>query len=99
MVSTLRGVLRYLHGSGRMPIDLVDVIEGPPIYALEGIPSTIATNPLMKSMMILGRIATKAVTAATMQAGPRRSGGRTSSGRSKPLVATGHRRAVATTPS
>jgi integrase len=41
MVSTLRGVLRYLHGSGRMPTDLADAIEGPPIYALEGIPSTI----------------------------------------------------------
>lgn len=41
MVSTLRGVLRYLHGSGRMPKDLAGAIEGPPIYALEGIPSTI----------------------------------------------------------
>jgi len=41
MVSALRGVLRYLHGSGRMPMDLADAIEGPPIYALEGIPSTI----------------------------------------------------------
>lgn len=41
MVSTLRGVLRHLYGSGRMPKDLADEIEGPPIYALEGIPSTI----------------------------------------------------------
>jgi integrase/recombinase XerD len=41
MVSALRGVLRYLHGSGRMPKDLAGAIEGPPIYALEGIPSTI----------------------------------------------------------
>jgi site-specific recombinase XerD len=34
MASTLRGVLRYLHGSGRMPVNLADAIEGPPIYAI-----------------------------------------------------------------
>lgn len=41
VISSLRGVLRYLHGSGRMPADLADAVEGPPIYALEGIPSTV----------------------------------------------------------
>ena len=50
MVSTLRGVLRYLHGSGRMPIDLADAIEGPPIYALEGIPSTIRREDIERAL-------------------------------------------------
>ncbi|MEP6610169.1 MAG: site-specific integrase, partial [Burkholderiaceae bacterium] len=49
MISTLRGVLRYLHGSGRMPVDLVDAIEGPPIYALEGIPSTIRREDIERA--------------------------------------------------
>ena len=50
MVSTLRGVLRYLHGSGRMPMNLVDAIEGPPIYALEGIPSTIRREDIERAL-------------------------------------------------
>ena len=50
MVSTLRGVLRYLHGSGRMPVDLADAIEGPPIYALEGIPSTIRREDVERAL-------------------------------------------------
>lgn len=50
MVSTLRGVLRYLHGSGRMPVDLTDAIEGPPIYALEGIPSTIRREDIEQAL-------------------------------------------------
>ena len=50
MVSTLRGVLRYLHGSNRMPIDLADAIEGPPIYALEGIPSTIRREDIERAL-------------------------------------------------
>lgn len=41
MISTLRGVLRYLYGRGLMRVDLAGAVEGPPIYALEGIPSTI----------------------------------------------------------
>jgi integrase/recombinase XerD len=41
MIGTLRGVLRYLHHSGRIPADLTGAIEAPPIYALEHIPSTI----------------------------------------------------------
>jgi integrase/recombinase XerD len=50
MVSTLRGVLRYLRGSGRMPTDLADTIEGPPIYALEGIPSTIRREDIERAL-------------------------------------------------
>ena len=50
MVSTLRGVLRYLHGSGRLPMDLADAIEGPPIYALEGIPSTIRREDIERAL-------------------------------------------------
>ena len=50
MVSALRGVLRYLHGSGRMPMDLADAIEGPPIYALEGIPSTIRREDVERAL-------------------------------------------------
>ncbi len=50
MVSTLRGVLRYLHGSGRMPVDLAGAIDGPPIYALEGIPSTIRREDIERAL-------------------------------------------------
>jgi integrase/recombinase XerD len=50
MVSTLRGVLRYLHGSGRMPKDLAVAIEGPPIYASEGIPSTIRREDVERAI-------------------------------------------------
>ena len=50
MVSALRGVLRYLHGSGRMPLDLADAIEGPPLYALEGIPSTIPREDIERAL-------------------------------------------------
>ena len=50
MVSTLRGVLRYLHASGRMPRDLAHAIEGPPIYALEGIPSTIRRDDIERAL-------------------------------------------------
>ncbi len=41
MVASLRSVLRYLHASGHLPLDLASVIKGPKIYALESIPSTI----------------------------------------------------------
>jgi len=53
MVSTLRGVLRYLYGSGRMPRDLTEAIEGPPIYALEGIPSTIRREDIERALKAL----------------------------------------------
>ena len=50
VVSSLRGVLRYLHGSDRMPADLADAIEGPPIYALEGIPSTVRREDVNRAI-------------------------------------------------
>ncbi|MGH8653103.1 MAG: site-specific integrase [Gammaproteobacteria bacterium] len=53
MVSTLRGVLRYLYGSGRMPRDLADTIERPPLYALESIPSTIRREDIERALKAL----------------------------------------------
>ena len=50
MASTLRGVLRYMHGSGRMPVDLAAAIEGPPIYGLESIPSTIRREDIERAL-------------------------------------------------
>ncbi len=50
MISTLRGVLRYLYGCGLMPMDLAGAIEGPPIYALEGIPSTIRREDIERAL-------------------------------------------------
>jgi integrase/recombinase XerD len=50
MTSTLRGVLRYLHGSGRISEDLAGEINGPPIYALEGIPSTIGVDDVQRTL-------------------------------------------------
>jgi integrase/recombinase XerD len=50
MASTLRGVLRYMHGSGRMPIDLGAAIDGPPIYGLESIPSTIRREDIERAL-------------------------------------------------
>lgn len=50
MISTLRGVLRYLYGRGLVPVDLAGVIEGPPIYAFEGIPSTIRREDIERAL-------------------------------------------------
>ncbi len=50
MASTLRGVLRYMHGSGRMPLDLAAAIDGPPIYGLESIPSTIRREDIERAL-------------------------------------------------
>lgn len=50
MVSTLRSVLRYLHGSGRMPFDLSTVIEAPSIYDLEDIPSTVSREDIDRAL-------------------------------------------------
>lgn len=50
MTSTLRGVLRYLHGSGRLPEDLAKEINGRPIYALESIPSTIRVEDVQRAL-------------------------------------------------
>jgi site-specific recombinase XerD len=50
MVSSLRGVLRYLHDSGHLPLDLARAISGPKIYALEGIPSTIRGEDVERAL-------------------------------------------------
>jgi site-specific recombinase XerD len=50
MASTLRGVLRYLHGCSRTPVDLAGAIDGPPMYALEGIPSTIRREDIERAL-------------------------------------------------
>ncbi|MGO9792925.1 MAG: site-specific integrase [Solirubrobacteraceae bacterium] len=51
--ATLRAVLRYLHESGRMPIDLTSLVKGPIIYALEGIPSTIQPEDIQRALKAL----------------------------------------------
>lgn len=50
MISTLRGVLRYLYGRGLVPVDLAGAIEGPPIYAFESIPSTIRREDIERAL-------------------------------------------------
>ena len=39
IVCQVRRALRHFHRSGLLPVDLAGEIKGPPIYALEGIPS------------------------------------------------------------
>ena len=53
MVASLRSVLRYLHGSGHLPLDLAGAIKGPKIYALEGIPSTIRPEDVQRALEAL----------------------------------------------
>jgi len=48
IVSLLRGVLRHLHRSGLMMRDLSGEVEGPPLYALKGIPSVIRPEEVAK---------------------------------------------------
>jgi integrase/recombinase XerD len=48
IVSLLRGVLRHFHRSGLMGRDLSGEVEGPPLYALEGIPSVIRPEEVAK---------------------------------------------------
>jgi site-specific recombinase XerD len=50
LISALRGVLRHLHDTGRVPLDLSTVIEGPAIYALEDIPSTIRREDIDRAV-------------------------------------------------
>lgn len=49
-VSSLRGVLRYLRISDLLSADLADMVEGPPIYALEGIPSTVRRDDVDRAL-------------------------------------------------
>jgi site-specific recombinase XerD len=53
MVASLRSVLRYLHGSGHLPLDLASAIKGPKIHALEGIPSTIRPEDVQRALEAL----------------------------------------------
>ena len=53
ITSKLRCVLRHLHRSGRMPVDLSGAITGPPIYALEGIPSAIRPEDVQRALKAL----------------------------------------------
>lgn len=50
LASTVRGILRYLNASGRMPVDLSVEVAGPPLYAQEGIPSTINLKDLERAL-------------------------------------------------
>lgn len=50
VVSLVRGVLRHLYRSGLMPQDLSAELEGPPLYALEGIPSVIGPQDVRKAL-------------------------------------------------
>jgi site-specific recombinase XerD len=50
LVSNLRGLLRYLHGNGDLPLDLSGAIKGPKIHALEGIPSTIQPEAIAHAL-------------------------------------------------
>ena len=49
-VATLRSVLRYLHDSGQLPLDLAGLLRGPTIYALEGIPSTLRPDDVQRAL-------------------------------------------------
>ena len=53
MVASLRSVLRYLHGSGHLPLDLASAIKAPKIYALEGIPSTLRPEDVQRALEAL----------------------------------------------
>lgn len=55
LVCTLRGVLRQLHRTGQMPVDLAETLRGPPIYALEGIPSIIRPTDVQRALEVLKR--------------------------------------------
>lgn len=51
--ATVRAVLRYLHHSGRMPLDLSRLVNGPTIYALERLPSMIAPEQIHRVLAVL----------------------------------------------
>jgi integrase/recombinase XerD len=50
VVGSLRGVLRYLHESGRAPVDLSAAIHGPRLYALAGVPSALRAEDLTRML-------------------------------------------------
>jgi site-specific recombinase XerD len=51
--ATLRAVLRYFHNSGRMPVDLSRLVNGPTVYALERLPSMIAPEHVRRVLAVL----------------------------------------------
>jgi len=53
VVSTLRGIVRYLHERGLLKRDFAPLLKGPTIYALEGIPSTIAPEDVSRALAAL----------------------------------------------
>lgn len=54
-ISSLRGVLRYLRSCGLVPADLADMVEGPPIYALESIPSAVGRDDVDRALEAVRR--------------------------------------------
>ena len=53
LVSDLRGIVRHLHRTDHMPVDLAKALRGPPLYALEGIPSTIEPEDVRRVIKAL----------------------------------------------
>ncbi|CAE6817628.1 Tyrosine recombinase XerC [Paraburkholderia aspalathi] len=52
VISTLRGVLRYLFDSNQTPTDLADAVEGPIIYQHETTPTTIPRSDIDRVLEI-----------------------------------------------
>ncbi len=50
VVASVRSVLRYLHESGQVPVDLSAAIHGPRLCALDGIPSTLRAEDVTKML-------------------------------------------------
>jgi integrase/recombinase XerD len=53
LVSDLRGVLRHLHRTKQVQVDLSKVLRGPPLYALEGIPSIMQPEDIKRALAAL----------------------------------------------
>jgi integrase/recombinase XerD len=50
VAGSLRSVFRYLHETGRAPVDLSAAIHSPRVYALDGIPSALRAEDLTKML-------------------------------------------------
>ena len=53
LVSDLRGIVRHLHRTDTMRVDLAKALRGPPLYALEGVPSTIEPEAVRRAIKAL----------------------------------------------
>jgi site-specific recombinase XerD len=53
LVSDVRGIVRHLHRTDQVPVDLAKALRGPPLYALEGIPSTIEPEAVQRALAAL----------------------------------------------